>query len=96
MAEFCPSHAWDDYNDSQEAPEECPQCGAENSDEETGEWVYLAAPGFCSQKCEQDHGAHQAASDAAAYAAHLEQEENSWRHGEKSKEGYRFGIFPYL
>lgn len=82
MAEFCPSHAWDDYYSSQEEPEECPQCGAENTDEETGEWVYPAATGFCSQKCEQDHAADQAASPAA-YADQWEQEKrepprNSW------------------
>ena len=61
MPDFCPSHAWDDYYASQEAPEECPQCGAANEDEETGEWVYPAAPGFCSQKCEQEYSADQAA-----------------------------------
>ena len=87
MADFCPSHAWDDYYASQEEPECCPQCGAENTDEETGEWIEPAAPGFCSQKCERDHGADQAALAAAEeqYAAQLEQEEREfsrhfWRH----------------
>ena len=57
---FCPSHAWDDYHDSQELPEECPGCGAANEDEE-GEALEPEAPGFCSLDCEADWQRQQAA-----------------------------------
>jgi len=46
----CPSQDWDKYCDSQEIPEQCPECGGENANEE-GEPLDPKHPAFCSVQC---------------------------------------------
>jgi hypothetical protein len=49
----CPSQDWDNYMTAQEGPEECPNCGGPNHDEETGDPVCKEAPDFCCVACER-------------------------------------------
>jgi hypothetical protein len=68
---YCPSHGWDRYCDSQDIPEQCPMCGAENADEE-GEPVCKEAEAFCSVKCQTEYMAEQkrlAEAEVAEYFA---------------------------
>ena len=82
----CPSHDWDRYCDSQEVPEECPVCGAENSKMESGhgpQWVCDEAPGFCSVKCAEEYKAEQKRLDEAQAQEYFAEQKQIAEHNAK-------------
>ena len=62
-------HRSDDPPDDPAFPEECP-CGQPNADEDSGDWVCVAAPGFCSEACQAEY-TRRVAEEAEAEAMQM-------------------------
>lgn len=58
----CPSRAAEQYIQDQELPEQCPNCMADNGDQ-NGDWKCQGHEPFCCVRCEEEYMDDQAEAE---------------------------------